>query len=138
VNEIVPAADRFGFFDPKQEYTVTFGKLPHWQQVGATYFITFRTADSLPQSVLDLWTKKRSDWLARRGIDPNSAGWGKAFSRLPHRIQRAFSREFSTQLERNLDELHGACLLRRPEIGAIVAKSLLHFDGSRYHLGGLS
>ena len=42
--------DKFGFFDPKQPYTVSFGELPHWEQEGATYFITFRTADSLPRN----------------------------------------------------------------------------------------
>jgi putative transposase len=27
--------------------------LPHWRQDGATYYVTFRLADSLPQSKLD-------------------------------------------------------------------------------------
>src|SRR5438874_12806476 len=29
------------------------GHLPHWEKEGATYFITFRLADSLPKSILD-------------------------------------------------------------------------------------
>jgi hypothetical protein len=29
------------------------GRLPHWEKEGATYFITFRLADSLPKFVLE-------------------------------------------------------------------------------------
>ena len=29
------------------------GRLPHWEKDNATYFITFRLADSLPKSVLE-------------------------------------------------------------------------------------
>lgn len=36
-----------GTYNPKSRST------PHWEKDGATYFITFRLADSLPKSVLD-------------------------------------------------------------------------------------
>ncbi|WP_246151837.1 hypothetical protein [Rubripirellula reticaptiva] len=38
----------FQFFDPDAEFQVTFGDLPHWQQPGATDFITDRLSDSNP------------------------------------------------------------------------------------------
>ena len=42
---------------------------------------------------------------------------------------------FSRNLvERELDRGHGACVLSRPELAAIVADSLHHFDGDRYEL----
>ena len=34
----------------------------------------------------------------------------------------------------HLDDCHGACVLRRPELSQIVADSLRHFDGDRYEL----
>lgn len=68
-------ADRFGFFDPTQPFTVTYGELPHWEHEGATYFITFRLADSLPASVSELSKRQRDDWLRRHGIDPERTDW---------------------------------------------------------------
>ena len=41
----------FHFYDPSVPVTVTRGHLPHWDQAGATYFITWRTADSIPKDV---------------------------------------------------------------------------------------
>jgi putative transposase len=36
--------------------------LPHWRQDGATYFVTFRLADSLPQTKLDELRRIKEDW----------------------------------------------------------------------------
>jgi hypothetical protein len=39
----------FDLFDPKAEYVVRQGAaLLHWYQPGLTYFVTFRTDDSVP------------------------------------------------------------------------------------------
>ena len=46
----MPKRDLFHFFDPTQEFSVWYGRLPHWEQPGATYFITFHADDSLPRS----------------------------------------------------------------------------------------
>ncbi len=35
----------------------------------------------------------------------------------------------------NLDKGWGACVLSRTELSKIVADSLMHFDGDRYHMG---
>ena len=40
--------------------------LPHWRQDGATYFVTFRLADSLPQSKLDELKALKAEWEKRR------------------------------------------------------------------------
>ena len=37
--------------------------LPHWEQVGVTYFLTFRLADSLPQVKVRQWREERDQWL---------------------------------------------------------------------------
>ena len=41
----------FNLFDPNSDFQIISGSnLPHWFQPQATYFITFRTADSLTSS----------------------------------------------------------------------------------------
>lgn len=35
------------FLDPNAEIEIRQGILPHWQQKGAYYFVTFRLADSI-------------------------------------------------------------------------------------------
>ena len=42
--------------------TVYWGLLPHWRQNGATYFVTFRLEDSLPQSKLCELEFFKSEW----------------------------------------------------------------------------
>ena len=45
----MPAEFIFGAFDPRRPVGyVQGGNLPHWRQDGATYFVTWRTADSIP------------------------------------------------------------------------------------------
>jgi menaquinone-specific isochorismate synthase len=122
-------AENFGFFDPRQPYSVYYGKLPHWEQPGATYFLTFRTADSIPLVAMELWERERDEWLARRGIRVSHGPWYRLLAQQPLELQREFHRIFAEKYERTLDECHGECWLRRPEIAKIVADSLLHFDG---------
>jgi hypothetical protein len=51
------------FFDPTEETIKGAGKLPHWQQAGACYFITFRLADSIPSELMEKWKKDRDAWI---------------------------------------------------------------------------
>ncbi len=125
----------FALFDPGEDVEITHRNLPHWEQAGRTYFITFRTADSLPRAVLELWYAQRNDWLQRQGIDPERPDWHDAFERLPARLRREFNHTFANRFHRHLDDCHGACVLRQPRLAQIVGKSFLHFDGKRYEMG---
>jgi len=124
----------FRFYDPSVPVTVTNGHLPHWDQADATYFITWRTADSVPKDVWVRWRWERSRWLRENGIDPACIDWKKQIEALPEAQRRDF-RRFSNALESELDSCHGDCTLRLPEFAAIVAEALHHFDGDRYLLG---
>jgi putative transposase len=124
----------FRFFDPSVSVSVTRGHLPHWDQAGATYFITWRTADSIPKDVWEHWRWLRSCWLREKGINPEDTDWRKQVEALPEERYRDF-RRFSRALEHELDSCHGDCPFRLPECTAIVAESLHHFDGDRYLLG---
>jgi REP element-mobilizing transposase RayT len=124
----------FVFFDREQEVTVSHRRLPHWFQVGVTYYVTFRTLDSLPATVLHRWVEERAAWLLRHGIDPTS-DWESALGELSPKLQSEFHNTFGEAFHRYLDAGYGECLLKRPDLAQIVAKSLLHFDGQRYYMG---
>lgn len=96
--------------------------LPHWQQAGCTYFVTFRLADSLPEERLRQWQSERELWLRQHPA--------------PHTDdqQQEFHERFSERMEQWLDAGHGECWLRRPDISAIVEEALKHFSGERYQL----
>ena len=124
----------FHFFDPRAEVDVTHGHLPHWEQRDAYYFITFRTADSIPLNTLKQWHYERDVWLVSRGIDPAKEDWQVDLEHLPEDEHREFYRSFTARWHDHLDQGHGSCLLRQPETSAIVAENLKHFDGDRYQL----
>ncbi|HEV3022195.1 MAG TPA: transposase [Pirellulales bacterium] len=124
----------FEFFDPKGELTIRVGNLPHWYQPGVTYFVTFRTDDSVPQALLRSWHSRRDVWLRRHGFDPKGDGWKSNLrenAELDDEYHARFTREFMDYLDRGF----GACVLRDANLAQIVAHSLRHFDGERYDLG---
>jgi hypothetical protein len=110
--------------------------LPHWYQPGVTYFVTFRTKDSIPSDVGRLWHHRRDDWLRRHGVDISSLAWKIDLERLSRAAQREFHETFSREYLEHLDRGHGECVLRAPDVAKIVADSLHHGGGSWYHLGG--
>ncbi|MBI2481167.1 MAG: hypothetical protein HYV60_21775 [Planctomycetia bacterium] len=120
-------------FDAGRELLVEETCRPHWSQAGAIVFVTFRTDDSIPAEVLDLWERQKQDWLMRRGYA--NVHWSLALDQLSPQDRRDFNIEFNRRREEFLDTSHGQCLLKRPELSAIVAESLLHFDGERYRMG---
>jgi type I restriction enzyme R subunit len=124
----------FSFYDPEQPVSRTRGHLPHWEQDRATYFITWRLADSIPKRVWESWRERRSAWLRSHRIDPDGADWRRLLENLPDEVRRDF-RRFATQLEDELDAGHGACSLRKMDLALIVADALRHWDGEKYLLG---
>lgn len=107
------------FFNPYADIRHTENRLPHWQQEGAVYFITFRLADAVPTRLRTQWEGERATWL-RVHPEPWTA-----------EIEREYHKRFSGAIERWLDAGHGACFLRRRECAAIVAETLRHFEGER-------
>jgi REP element-mobilizing transposase RayT len=116
------AASTVGYFDPQQPVAELMGNLPHWRQDNATYFVTFRMADSIPQSKLGLWLREREEWLARHP-PPHD----------PQMRQDYFDR-FIQRFQRWLDAGHGSCVLQQPAIRKIVADAVPFFQGARYWL----
>ena len=119
----VDAADT----NPLRSGVHTRGYLPHVKREGASYFVSFRLADSLPKQVLLEFERERAGRLRR--LD-EFARRGEALDDSEEEIARDFRR----QVERYLDRGAGACHLRRPDIADLVADTLRHFHESRYVL----
>jgi REP element-mobilizing transposase RayT len=101
------------------------GRLPHWEEEGGIYCITFRLADSLPQSVLAKIAWERKDIIRTAQ---------KLGRHLSPEEEAKIRRLSSATIEQYLDRGAGACHLRKPAIAGLVADSLRHFDDQRYHL----
>ena len=127
-------------FDPNGDVRVYLRNLPHWRQQGATYFVTFRQADSIPKSVLAEWLDIRQRWYrahnlepAQRDADPELFAAG--YLRIPKDIRRSFEKHQAKMLHEELDRCYGSCVLRGPEVQTEVARALKHFHGERLWLG---
>ena len=126
----------FELFDPESDFQITVGThLPHWFQPALTYFVTFRTEDSIPADVSRRWYAERQDWLIRHGIQPQANDWREKLASLPRSQRKEFHSKFSEKYLENLDQGWGRCFLKRSELSKIVADSLFCFDGQRYHMG---
>ncbi len=110
------------FFNPYAEIRYTENLLPHWQQKGTVYFITFRLGDAIPARLRAQWEDQREIWL-RFHPEPWNA-----------EIEQEYHKRFSSAIERWLDAGHGSCLLRRSDCTRIVDDTLRHFDGDRLAL----
>jgi putative transposase len=128
---------RFIPFDEKNAVRIYHRNLPHWRQDSATYFVTFRLGDSLPQSVLDQWEYEKRIWLAARGIqaNPNDANWPRQIEKLPESQRRQFHKHFNRLFHAALDEGQGACYLNMLGCLAALREKLLEGDHVTYHLG---
>jgi carbamoylphosphate synthase large subunit/REP element-mobilizing transposase RayT len=109
-------------FNERAQIKTTHRHLPHWEQKGATYFVTFRLADSVAQNVLAGWREDRAQWFKHH---PQPWDWNTT---------REYTRLFEESREDWLDRGAGSCLLRQPATAQIVAQTLNHFDNERYVL----
>ncbi len=100
------------------------GRLPHWEKETGLYFVTFHLADSLPKPVLEKIIERHRILEAAKRTGANL---------LPE--QKALLSEFNVKkIEEYLDSGIGACFLRHPQVGELVAEALRFGHGSRYRL----
>jgi len=114
--------DTLRFFNPYEEIRFTENLLPHWQQNGATYFVAFRLADSVPTHLRTQWEDERKAWLQ--------------FHPEPWNIEteQEYHKRFTVAIERWLDAGYGSCVLRLVDCARIVDNALRHFDRQRLAL----
>ncbi len=98
-------------------------RLPHVYSEGASYFVTFRLADSVPVATREEWREERrrlDELKSKQHLTPAQAA--------------QHERLLSDKIGEYLDAGHGACFLRDPRVATIVAEAMKHFDGERYRL----
>ena len=111
----------FTGLNPNIPVSMYFRHLPHWRQPGATYFVTFRLADSLPQEKLEVLRMFRADWL-RKNPTPKADALSK------------FSLENMRRIEAWLDKGMGSCHLKEEIVSRELIETMHHFDDVRYQL----
>ena len=97
--------------------------LPHWTKDNAVYAVTFRLADSMPQTQLNQWKRERDFLYKEAELNRLTAS---EFKRLMYL--------HSDKLQQYLDAGYGECWLKDDRIAKVVADALLHFSGERYML----
>lgn len=127
-------------FHPNRLWRVYVRNLPHWRQPGATYFVTFRQDDSIPEKVLAEWLDIRERWYRAHSLNidlkkTSPDQFDAAYLRIPIGVRRAFERKQARMLHEELDRSHGSCVLRSSTPRQIVLDSLSHFHGQRWWLG---
>jgi putative transposase len=94
--------------------------LPHWRQEGATYFVTFRLADALPQERLRELQSLRQHWEATHPPPRAPEDWD------------SYARQVTVKAERWMDEGYGCCYFRETQPARWLSDALLHFQEERY------
>ncbi|MEK6281313.1 MAG: hypothetical protein AABN95_13250 [Acidobacteriota bacterium] len=99
--------------------------LPHLQPPGATFFLTFRLAGSLPQNVVRQFNREQQ-WLAHLvRTNPNHYA----------QVKKDFDSVWFAKFESVLDSATiGPVWLKDARVASIVAESLHHRDGKVYRL----
>ena len=110
------------FFDFANPLEIYQQNLPHWRQHDVPYFVTFRLADSIPESKRQEWQFERENWHATHR-PPYSADELQEYHFL-----------FSERVQEWLDAGHGSCVLTQPEARNIVEQSLLKLHEKQYVL----
>jgi len=118
----VPPAAAFRTIDPTV-FKRTRGYLPHWEREHATYFVTFRLADSLSEAVVERIALERHE-RTKEAEANGRALTATERDRLDHL--------YSERVDEWLNAGHGACHMKDDRVAEIVAKAIGHFEGQRY------
>jgi len=119
----LPAPPGFQGFRDDLPLTCYQQLLPHWRQDGATYAVTFRLADSLPQAKLRELREFKADWLRRNSTPRANA------------VSDALSRAMMERVDAWLDQGMGRCLLRSKAIREPLIVAMQSSDGTTCELG---
>jgi len=98
--------------------------LPHWRQDGATYVVTFRLADSLPQN-------KLAELAAIRKEIQDVTQRDQA-------LAAELAEKAMAQMEHWLDQGLGSCVLEKDSQREILLQSFLYHHDARYELGSIA
>jgi type I restriction enzyme R subunit len=114
----------FRRFEPVRFYQSN--RIPHWRQDGCTYFVTFRLGDALPEAIRNKIEDERNQWLADRG---------GAFERQSELQIQEYERRFGGLLDESLDRGSGSCVLKIPELRAVIQAAIAYLDKTKARMG---
>ncbi len=109
----------FRGLDESRPITIYRRHLPHWRQTGATYFVTFRLADALPQEKLHYLKRLREEWV-RQHPEPRE-----------REECDELTRTLFQQEETWLDAGFGSCIFRDSQFATVLARAIKHFHEQR-------
>ena len=101
------------------------GVLPHLKREGASYFVTFRLAGTLPKDVLAKFKAEREAIITGTQAARRPLTW--------HEQEELF-RWYSMRVDKYLDAGLGKCWLARPDIAALVASAIQFHGEQRFNL----
>ena len=110
------------FVNKKEYIYITGNKLPHWNQGDCVQFVTFRLADSLPQTKLDEYGSKKEQWLAEHPKPWNAD------------TKKEYEEKIGNVVDKWIDAGYGECILKDERVRNVVANAILHFNGERYDI----
>ncbi len=110
------------FMERKAYIQITGTKLPHWHQENKVQFVTFRLADSLPQSKLAELSEFKEEWISK-----HPEPWDR-------KTEEEYNHIIRKRVDKWLDQNYGSCLLQRADLRKIVVDALLFYHGKRYWL----
>lgn len=100
--------------------------LPHIYPYGATFFITFRLDDSLPQSIVSVLKEELKEKKAKIiALKLEAKEQAKQIALL----QRNMFGKYEHQLDK---EPYGKCHLKMPSVAQIIYDKILKYDGIYY------
>jgi cobalamin-dependent methionine synthase I/REP element-mobilizing transposase RayT len=126
---ILPAAKQPSFISANREISKSKRDLPHWTQDQATYAVTFRLMDSLPQSAIKEYLGLKKQWT-----DLETQALAKGDEKLASDARTRLVEAYHDTMEAALERGHGPDWLNNPEIAQLVVNAMKHFDGQRYEL----
>lgn len=91
-----PAPPNFRGLHPDLPIRTYHRHLPHWRQEGATYAVTFRQADSIPQTHLQALQRWRAIWEQQHPEPRTENEW------------KQFAQEITNKTDRWMDEGYGS------------------------------
>lgn len=109
--------------NPRRTGIHTRGYLPHVKQEGATYFVTMRLADSMPEEVLLRFEAEKAEAIRSAEKSENKS-----------MLISESNRKHQRSIERYLDSGAGACHLSKPEIAQLVVDAIEFFNKERYRV----
>lgn len=121
-------------FDIRSAVRVYRRNLPHWRQVGATYFVTFHLQDSMPKEAIQRLERRKATWLASHGISMDIAG--KDYGNRLSPSETLEFRAFVNRLREGIaDAGYGSCVLKETEIRRVIRMEILREDEGYWYTG---